>query len=258
MDTGRVGDSCDLCKLWKLLEVIWFECISVFKFSKTPVIFKLERSKPRNLCAKITKLCKLETRLKCWTDDTFSWIETHPLVNCGKNQRKVCPSHSGLWLSATFGGGSTFMRGGELLCLRQPMSKGYTPDTPHRVHPPLFDQALSGPVVSTEFFLKASPKNQRTVPAGPKALLLYNSDFSQLCAQLAIYVWKIPRDSSIYQLTTQQWKAHLHHHSIAFTCIEEVSPLHLHLTLVSRPDLYLSVSFSETWPFCVIPVYNVD
>lgn len=50
-----------------------------------------------------------------------------------RNQRKVGPPHSGLWLSATVGGEGAFKREGELLRVRQPMGKGRTAgDSPTR------------------------------------------------------------------------------------------------------------------------------
>lgn len=77
-----------------------------------------------------------------------------------QNQRKVCPSHSGLWLSATVAGGSAFMRGweGELLCLRQPMSKScmtdYSPPRP----PSIICSGLSVPVVCGRVFHQSISK----------------------------------------------------------------------------------------------------
>lgn len=91
---------------------------------------------------------QVKTRLESWTEDRSSWIKAHSLVNCGnnkkrKNQRKVCPSVSGLWLSAPVGGGSAFMSEweGESYCVWGNQWAGAAPlTTPHRVHPPLFVQ----------------------------------------------------------------------------------------------------------------------
>lgn len=139
----------------------------------------------------------------------FSWIKTHPRVK----SVVVCPAHSGLWLSATVGGGSAFMREweGESYCVWGNQWVRAAPlTTPHRVHPPLFVQVCLSRLSADSFLskhLKRFRERYRDQTRSPNT-----SDFHPVihpCAQSSILLEKIKCDFNIWiKCTTRQKRQH--------------------------------------------------
>lgn len=128
------------------------------RFSKTPVIVQYRA--PRSRALKASQCGRPSVELQARVESggcvcAFAWVETHPRVKKINNnnlkkiwknttveregkktphqsERKVCPSHCGPVIICS-GGGSALMSEweAELLCTKQPMSKGLC----HWLHP---------------------------------------------------------------------------------------------------------------------------
>lgn len=109
--------------------------------------------------------CKLKIKLKSWSDDTLSWIETHPRVNCGKISRRCVPLRVACdYLLRSTVGAHLWESERESYCVWGNQWVRAAPlTTPQRVHPPLFVQGCLSRL-SAEFSIKAFYQHQKKVP----------------------------------------------------------------------------------------------